>query len=306
MANQTIKINDHYLGGDNPVFMVVEIGINHNGSLEIAKKLIDAAFACNWDCVKFQKRTPDLCVPEDQKNILRDTPWGRITYLEYKHKMEFGHEEYSYIDKYCKEKPIHWTASVWDIPSLDFLLTYEAPFIKVPSAKLTDHELLSAVAQSGKPILLSTGMSIVEEIDEAVEILEKYSKGNYVLMHTNSAYPSPTKELNLRVINFLQERYNCVIGYSGHEYGLEPSVVAVSMGAKIIERHITLDHNMWGSDHASSLEVHAMDMLNKRIRTIDTMLGDGVKRVTEAEKMSRKKLRGSNLSIVKEHQEIRI
>ena len=292
MANHTIRINDHLVGSDSPVFMVAEIGINHNGNLDIAKKLIAAAFACNWHCVKFQKRTPDLCVPEDQKNILRDTPWGRITYLEYKYKVEFDHKEYSYIDKFCKEEPICWTASVWDIPSLEFILTYDVPFIKIPSAKLTEHELLRVVCQSGKPVVLSTGMSTVEEIDEAVGILEKYSKGDYVLMHTNSAYPAPAGELNLRVINCLKERYKCIVGYSGHEFGLEPTVVAVSLGAKIIERHITLDHNMWGSDHAASLEVHAMDMLHKRIKEIENVLGDGVKKITQQEMESRKKLRG--------------
>lgn len=292
MANQLIKINDHIIGNGNPVFMIAEIGINHNGSLDIAKKLIDAAFACNWHCVKFQKRSPDLCVPEDQKNILRDTPWGRISYLEYKYKVEFDHKEYSYIDKYCKEKPFYWTASVWDILSLEFILAYDVPFIKIPSAKLTDHELLKLASQSSKLVVLSTGMSTIEEVDKAVEILEKYSKGDYVLMHTNTAYPTPIDELNLRVINFLKERYKSIVGYSGHEYDLEPSVIAVSLGAKIIERHITLDHNMWGSDHAASLEVHAMDMLYKRIKNIDIMLGDGVKKVTEREMESRKKLRG--------------
>jgi len=292
VANQTIQINDHIIGSDSSVFMIAEIGINHNGSLDIAKKLIDAAFACDWHCVKFQKRTPDLCVPENQKNILRDTPWGRITYLEYKYKVEFDHKEYSYIDKYCKEKPFYWTASVWDIPSLEFILTYDVPFIKIPSAKLTDHELLSLASQSGKPVVLSTGMSTIEEVDEAVEILEKHSKGNYILMHTNSAYPAPIEELNLSVINYLRDRYKCLIGYSGHEYGLEPTVVAVSLGANIIERHITLNHDMWGSDHLASLEVHSMDMLHKRIKGIKNVLGDGVKRVTKTELESRKKLRG--------------
>jgi len=292
MANQTIKINDHTIGDGHPVFMIAEIGINHNGSLGIAKKLVDAAFACNWQCVKFQKRTPDLCVPEDQKNVLRDTPWGRITYLDYRYKVEFGHDEYSYIDRYCREKPLYWTASVWDIPSLEFILTYDVPFIKIPSAKLTDHELLKLASQSDKPVVLSTGMSTIEEVDGAVEVLEKHSEGNYILMHTNSAYPTPVEELNLRVINYLRDRYTCIVGYSGHEHGLEPSVIAVSLGAKIIERHITLDHNMWGSDHASSLEILAMDMLYKRIKEIDSVLGDGVKRVTETELKSRKKLRG--------------
>ncbi len=292
MANQHIKINDCVIGKGNPVFMIAEIGINHNGSLDVAKKLIDAAFACNWHCVKFQKRSPELCVPEDQKNILKDTPWGKITYLEYKCKIEFNHNEYSYINKYCKEKPIFWTASVWDIPSLEFVISYDVPFIKIPSAKLTEHELLKVASQSGKPVILSTGMSTVEEVDKAVEILEKHSKGDYVLMHTNSAYPAPIEELNLSVINYLRDRYKCIVGYSGHEYSLEPSVIAVSMGAKIIERHITLNHNMWGSDHAASLEVHAMDMLHKRIKEIKSIIGDGVKKVTEAELASRKKLRG--------------
>ena len=292
MANQSIKINDRIIGNDNQVFMIAEIGINHNGSLDIAKKLIDATFACNWHCVKFQKRSPDLCVPEDQKSILRDTPWGRITYLEYKYKMEFNKKEYSYIDKYCKEKPLHWTASVWDIPSLEFILTYDVPFIKIPSAKLMEHEVLKLASLSYKPVILSTGMSTIEEVDKAVEILEKYSKGDYILMHTNSAYPAPIEELNLRVIDYLRDRYKCIVGYSGHELGLEPSVVAVSLGAKVIERHVTLDHNMWGSDHSASLEVHAMDMLHKRIKEIENVLGDGIKRVTEAELKSRKKLRG--------------
>ena len=292
MANQHIKINDCGIGNDDPIFMIAEIGINHNGSLGIAKKLIDAAFACDWHCVKFQKRTPELCVPEDQKNILKDTPWGKITYLEYKHKIEFNHNEYSYINKYCKEKSIFWTASVWDIPSLEFVISYDVPFIKIPSAKLTENELLKVASQSGKPVILSTGMSTAEEVDKAVDILEKHSNGDYVLMHTNSAYPAPVEELNLNVIAYLKDRYKCIVGYSGHEYGVEPSVIAVSMGAEIIERHVTLSHNMWGSDHAASLEVHAMDLLHKRIRAIKDIIGDGVKRVTGAELASRKKLRG--------------
>ena len=292
MANHTVQINDHLIGDNEPVFMMAEIGINHNGSLDITKKLIDAAFACNWHCVKFQKRTPDLCVPEDQKDILRDTPWGKITYLEYRYKVEFGHEEYSYIDKYCKEKPFYWTASVWDIPSLEFILAYEVPFIKIPSPKLTEHELLRLASQSGKPIVLSTGMSTIEEVDEAVEILEKHSKGNYIIMHTNSVYPTPPDELNLRVISFLKERYKCVVGYSGHENKLEPTAVAVTLGARMVERHITLDHNMWGSDHAASLEVHGMNILHGRIKQLDIILGDGVKKITQKEMRVRKKLRG--------------
>ena len=171
-------------------------------------------------------------------------------------------------------------------------MEFEVPFIKIPSAKLTENDIIEEAAKCGKPVVLSTGMSTVEEIDTAVDILENYSSGNYILMHTNSAYPAPSDELNLKVINFLRERYNCIIGYSGHEYDLEPSVLAVILGAKVIERHITLDHNMWGSDHNASLEVHAMDMLQKRIREAEIVLGDGVKRLTENEKKVRKKLRG--------------
>ena len=288
----TIKINNQIIGENEPVFLIAEIGINHNGDLQIAKKLMDAAFACGWQCVKFQKRTPEICVPEHQKNMLRDTPWGEMTYLEYKYKVEFNEDEYNYIDNYCKEKPILWTASVWDIPSLEFILQYDVPFIKIPSAKLTESELLSVAAKSGKTIILSTGMSTVEEIDEAVNLLEKHSKGNYVLMHTNSTYPTPPEDVNLSTIQFLKDRYNCLVGYSGHEYDLEPSVIAVTLGARIIERHITLNHNMWGSDHFASLEVHAMDMLHKRIDAVDMVIGDGTKKLTQKEMEVRKKLRG--------------
>jgi len=292
MANQTVKINNTIIGYDKPVYMIAEIGLNHNGSLDIAKRLIDASSACGWHCVKFQKRVPDLCVPEYQKNILRETPWGKITYLEYKYKVEFNQIEYSIIDKYCSEKPIHWSASVWDLPSLEFIIDRNVPFIKIPSAKLTEYELIRQASQYGKPIVLSTGMSTVEEIDNTVEILEKYSNGDYVLMHTNSVYPAPPEELNLRVINFLKERYKCIVGYSGHENNLEPTVIAVTLGAKMVERHITLDHTMWGSDHEASLEVHGMDILHRRIKQVAITLGDGVKKITQKEMEVRKRLRG--------------
>lgn len=273
-------------------YLIAEIGINHNGDIQIAKRLIDAAFAANWNCVKFQKRTPEICVPEHQKTVLKDTPWGRMSYLEYRHKVEFNDEQYRYIDSYCKEKPIMWTASVWDIPSIDFMLKFDIPFIKIPSAKLTDNDVVTYAAKTGKPILLSTGMSLIEEIDEAVRILKRYTHGDYALMHTNSAYPIAHEEINLRAMVFLKERYKCVVGYSGHEYDLEPTVIAVAMGAEIIERHVTLDHSMWGSDHAASLEVHAMDMLRKRVKDIDIILGDGVKKLSRAEIEARVKLRG--------------
>ena len=292
MNSKTIQMGEVKVGAGFPVFMVAEIGINHNGDIQAAKKLIDAAFACNWHCVKFQKRYPDVCVPEHQKNQLRDTPWGKITYLEYRYKVEFCEPEYQQIDAYCKEKPIAWTASVWDVPSLKFILGYDVPFIKIPSAKIVDHELLKQAADSGKPVVLSTGMSELSEIDAAVALMERHCPDNFVLMHTNSVYPTPTEDLNLNMINTLQKRYSCIVGYSGHEYDLEPSVIAASLGAAIIERHVTLDHNEWGSDHFASLEVNAMDMLCKRIKNIHAMLGDGIKRISRDEQEVMKKLRG--------------
>lgn len=292
MARQEVKLGEFVINEDSFPYVIAEIGINHNGDLQIAKKLIDAANACGWDCVKFQKREPDIAVPEAQKKVMRDTPWGRMTYLEYKKRIEFGREEYDYIDLYCKEKPIAWSASPWDIPSLEFLLQYDIPFIKVASANNGDKELLKHACKSGKPLLVSTGMSTLEEVDEAVALLEKYSQGNYILLHTNSAYPSPAAELNLNMIPALRERYHCLVGYSGHEIDLEPTVVAVSLGAKVIERHVTLDHNMWGTDQAASLSVAAMAMLQGRMKEILVMLGNGEKVITEKEREVRKKLRG--------------
>lgn len=292
MAKQEIKIGDYVINKTKFPYTIAEIGINHNGDLQIAKKLIDAANACSWNCVKFQKREPNLAVPEAQKNEMRDTPWGKITYLEYKEKIEFGQAEYDYIDNYCKEKPIAWSASPWDIPSLEFLLNYDIPFIKIASASIANRELLRLACKSQKTLLVSTGMSTLEEIDQLVDYLEKNSNGNYILMHTNSAYPTPPADLNLKMITTLQERYHCLVGYSGHEIDLEPSVVAVSLGAKVIERHVTLDRDMWGTDHAASLSVPAMAMLQGRMKDVLVMLGDGTKVITEKEKEIRKKLRG--------------
>ena len=264
------------------LYLIAEIGINHNGDLEIAKKLIDATHACGWHCAKFQKRNPDVCVPEHQKGVRRETPWGEMSYLEYKYKVEFEKEEYDYITAFVSEKDIHWSASVWDIDSLDFLLEYDLPFLKIPSAHITNHPLLSACAQSSIPLLLSTGMSDWGIIDKAVNILAQASC-EYALMHCNSTYPAPHKDLNLRVINKMQERYQVTVGYSGHEHDLDPSIVAAGLGAEIIERHITLDHTMWGTDHNSSLEVHAMDILRKRISDIEVMLGSDEKTITASE-----------------------
>jgi len=272
-------------------YLIAEIGINHNGDLQIAKKLIDTTFACSWDCAKFQKRNPDICVPEKQKSVMRDTPWGKMTYLEYKHKIEFGKKEYDYIDRYCGEKPLDWSLSVWDIDSLNFAMQYDLPFIKLPSAHLTNQELLKETAKTGQPIIISTGMSTIDEIDMAVGILDKHAS-QYVLMHCNSSYPAKPEELNLNVIPKLKARYNCVVGYSGHEYGLDSTTVAVSLGAMVVERHITLDHTLWGTDHASSVEIQGMDKLYKQINSVGKIMGDGRKRIFDGEKEVREKLRG--------------
>jgi N-acetylneuraminate synthase len=273
-------------------YLIAEIGINHNGDIQIAKKLIDATFSCGWDCAKFQKRNPDVAIPEHQKNILKETPWGTMTYLEYKKKIEFEESQFDYIDKYCKEKPIDWSSSVWDIDSLNFVIKYNPPFIKIPSAMITNIELVTEATKTKIPMIVSTGMSTLEEVDIVVNLLEKNSV-SYALMHTNSSYPTKEEELNLRLIPFLADRYHCVVGYSGHEYGLTPTVMAVTLGAKIIERHITLSHGMWGTDQFASLEIEGMDSLKKRIKDIILALGSSEKKVTESEIPIRKKLRGN-------------
>ena len=271
-------------------YFVGEIGINHNGDMSIVKKLLDAVFACNWDCAKFQKRDPATCVPEHQKNIMRDTPWGRISYLDYRYKVELTAKNYSDINSYCKQKPIDWTASVWDIPSLEFITQFNPPFIKIPSALVTDLELIRRLCSTNIPLLISTGMSTLEEIDSAVNLIISKTH-NPVIMHCNSAYPTPVDQINLRVIDTLRQRYGCTIGYSGHEEDLEPTVLAVSLGAKVIERHITLSKKLWGTDQHASLEILAMDMLYKRCADIEKMLGSPDKQVTEAEIKTRKRLR---------------
>lgn len=272
-------------------YFVAEIGINHNGDIQIAKRLIDAAFACGWDCVKFQKHEPDICVPEDQKNKIVETPWGRMTYLEYKKKIEFGKAEYELIDRYCSLKPIPWTASVWDFVSLEFISEYKLPFIKIPSAHMTNYELVEKAAKTKIPLVVSTGMSTLEEVDKCVDLLDRYSS-SFVLMHTNSAYPTPYKEINLKIIQMFMERYKCLVGYSGHEYGLEASVMAVALGAVIIERHITLDHDMWGTDQKASIEIGGMDKLLRRAKSVSDFLGSSEKKVMSSEFPVREKLRG--------------
>ena len=274
------------------IYIIAEIGINHNGDLSIAKKLIDIAKVAGCDVVKFQKRNPDVCVPEHQKTVMRDTPWGKMTYLEYKYKVEFGQREYDEIDVYCKDKQIKWTASPWDLDSLDFLNQYDIPFIKIPSALLTNLELIKESAKTGKKIIISTGMSTIEEVDTAVNaIKEVNANSSYAILHCNSTYPAPNNELNLKCIETLQNRYQCEVGYSGHEFGLTTTIASICLGATIIERHITLDRTMWGTDQMCSVEPQGLIKLVRGIKELNNALGDGVKVVTETEKPIREKLR---------------
>jgi N-acetylneuraminate synthase len=271
---------------------IAEIGINHNGNLEIAKKLISIAKEAGVDIVKFQKRTPDICVPDNMKKIMKyDTPWGNITYLEYRHKVEFWENEYDEIDNYCKELGIEWMASAWDIEAQKFLKRYSTKYNKIASALLTNLELLEMVAEEGKYTFISTGMSTLEEIDKAVEIFRK-KNCPFELMHCNSSYPMSVEEAGLMCIPMLRERYKCNVGYSGHERGLQISIAAVALGISSLERHITLDRAMWGSDHAASLEPHGLRNLVRDARIIEKALGDGIKRIYPDELVKRKQLRG--------------
>tara|TARA_A100001515_G_C4591694_1_gene216199 strand:- start:3614 stop:4447 length:834 start_codon:yes stop_codon:yes gene_type:complete len=275
----------------NNTYIIAEIGINHNGDLDVAKKLIDVAAVSGCDAVKFQKRNPDVCVPEHQKGVMRETPWGTMTYLDYKYRMEFEKDEYDQINAYCRDKNIDWSASPWDMDSLDFLLQYDLSFIKIPSAMITNEELMRASASTGKKIIFSAGMSSLDEVDEAVRWMRE-ENADFALLHCNSSYPAPLEDLNLSCIQTLKQRYDCEVGYSGHEFRLGTSVAAIYLGATIIERHITLDRTMWGSDHLASVEPQGLIKLVKGIRELEIAYGDGVKKVTEAEVKVRKKLRG--------------
>ena len=281
-------------------YIIGEIGINHQGDLSIAKRLIDIAAAAGCDAVKFQKRNPDICVPEEQKNKPRTWQGEEMTYLEYKYKVEFGEEEYDEIDDYCKLKGIAWSASPWDMDSLRFLERYDIPFIKIPSAMITNDELLVGCVRSGKRVIFSTGMSTQEEIDHAVSILRQ-AKKDYVslrddkigLLHCNSTYPAPVDELNLSAIHTLADNYpDFEIGYSGHEMLLGTTVASVLLGASIIERHITLDRTMEGSDHSASVTPWGLFKLVSGIRELEAAYGDGVIKVTQSEIPVRTKLRG--------------
>ena len=283
-----IKIGNRLIGDGQPAYIIAEIGINHNGNLDTAKEMILAAQETGADAVKFQKRTPELCVPKDQWDIMRETPWGYISYIDYRHKVEFGLEEYKTIDAFCRELGIDWFASVWDEGAIDFMENFNPVCYKVGSASLTDIGMLKKIRSTGRPIILSTGMSTFEQIETSVNAI---GIDNLALMHSTSAYPCDPLELNLRMIETLRNRYTCPIGYSGHEVGLITTVVAVSMGACMVERHFTLDRAMWGGDQSASVEPGGFRKLVKYIRVTEMALGDGVKRVYDSEKSSLKKLR---------------
>ncbi len=285
--------NGRKIGKGQPAYIIAEIGINHNGSMEIAKKLIDEAVAAKVDAVKFQKRTPEICVPKDQWEVMRDTPWGRMSYIDYKRKTEFGIAEYAAIDQYCKKLGIDWFVSPWDVASVDFMEQFDTVIYKLASASLTDFDLIQRILDTGKPLMLSTGMSTLKEIEATVSYIREFDdQYQFCIAHSTSAYPCPPQELNLRMIQTLEVKYSGVaIGYSGHETGLATTVAAVAMGATFVERHFTLDRAMWGSDHAASVEPQGFQRLVRDIRDIESSTGDGIKRVYESEIAPMKRLR---------------
>jgi N-acetylneuraminate synthase len=290
--SREIKIGNRMVGDGHPAYIIAEIGINHNGDLGIAKQMIDAAVHAGVDAVKFQKRTPDIATPPEQRNQMRETPWGYISYLDYRYKVEFSEEQYHEIDRHCKEKGIAWLVSVWDQPSVDFMEQFDTPAYKIPSASLIDLGLIRKARSTGKPLILSSGMSTMEQIREGVQMA---GEKDLILMHCTSTYPCEPEELNLKMVETLRREFpNLPIGYSGHEVGLVPSAVAVALGACMVERHLTLDRAMWGSDQAASVEPGGFDRLVKYIRVSEAALGDGVKKVYSSEMGSMKRLRRLN------------
>jgi len=287
-GQKTVEIGARTIGANHPAYIIGEIGLNHNGDIKIAKKLISVAVTAGCDAVKFQKRTPEVCVPPDQREIPRETPWGTMTYMEYRYRVEFGEDEYKEIDRFCKEQGIHWFASCWDKPSVDFIEQFNPVCYKIASACLTDDDLLKHHTKTGKPLIVSTGMSTLDQIDHAMSLL---NKDKLLLMHTTSTYPCPANELNLTVIPALRAKYQIPVGYSGHETGLSTSIASVALGACAIERHITLDRSMWGSDQAASVEPIGLIRLVRDIRVVESAMGDGEKIVYESELPIMKKLR---------------
>lgn len=284
---KTIKIANRLIGDGQPCFITAEVGINHNGSLKIAKKLIDLAVQTKCDAVKFQKRTVDVVYTPEELAKERESVFGK-TNGDLKRGLEFGYDEYKEIDRYCKEKGIMWYASCWDKGSVDFIEQFNPPCYKIASASLTDDELLRYTKSKGKPIMLATGMSTVEQIDHAVDVL---GRDNLLIYHCTSTYPTENEEINLNVIPFLKERYGCPVGFSGHEKGIFPTILSTVLGACAVERHITIDRTLWGSDQAASLEFDGLNRIVRDIRQANTIMGDGVKKVYNSELPIIKKLR---------------
>jgi N-acetylneuraminate synthase len=288
-AETVVRIGNRVVGDGEPTFTIAEIGINHNGSRDIALQLIEGAHRAGCDAVKLQKRTPELCTPRDQWHVQRETPWGRLSYLDYRRKIELLHDDYAAIDRRCKELGMAWFASCWDEESVDFIEAFDPPCYKAASASLTDHALLRKMRATGRPLVVSTGMSTMDEILAAVEAV---GTRDLLLAHSTSTYPCPPSELNLKMILTLKAMYPSVpIGYSGHETGLVPTFSAVSLGATFVERHVTLDRAMWGSDQAASVELAGLARLVAGIRDIEEALGDGIKRFYESERGAWAKLR---------------
>ena len=284
-----VSIASKVIGKDRPVYVIAEIGLNHNGDVAIAKLLIDVAAEAGAQAVKFQKRTPLISTPEHMRSVPRETPWGTMSYLEYRYRVEFDRDQYIEIGDHANLRGLDWFASPWDVPSLEFLEDLNVVAHKVASASVTDMELLRAMAATGKPVILSTGMSTLEQIDAAVDV---FDPENLIILHATSTYPLSSEEANLRMIPALASRYAGIpIGYSGHERGLQISLAAVALGATAVERHITLDRTMWGSDQAASIEPSELEHLVRDIRIIEEALGDGVKRVYPGELPSLQKLR---------------
>ncbi len=282
-----VKIGTTLVGDGQPCYVVAEIGINHNGDIYTAKKLIDAAVAAKCNAVKFQKRTVDIVYSAEELARPRESPFGS-TNGDLKYGLEFGKEDYAEINRHCRKSNIAWFASCWDEKSVDFIDQFNVPCFKIASASLTDDGLLRYTRTKGRPVLLSTGMSTLEQIDHAVEVL---GKQDLVILHSTSTYPALYEELNLRVIPMLRQRYGLPVGYSGHETGLSTSIASVAMGACLVERHVTLDRAMWGSDQAASVEPQGFAHMVRDIRLVETAMGDGVKRVIEREVSVMKKLR---------------
>lgn len=283
-----MRIGNKEIGEEFSCYVIAEIGINHNGDLGLAKRLIRQAVDAGCDAVKFQKRTVEICVPEDQRDLIRETPWGMMTYLEYRHRVEFDFQQYKEIAEECASLGIDWFASCWDEEAVDFIQQFSPPCYKIASACLTDDELLTKTRKTGVPIILSTGMSTIEEVDHAVSVL---GTNDLILMHTCSAYPAHYEELNLKTMETLRVRYQVPVGYSGHETGLATTVAAFAMGAPVVERHITTDRSLWGSDQAASLEASGLSRLVRDIRLVEKAMGDGVKRLYEREIPVKSKLR---------------